>query len=95
MERKDSIVVLKGIGTKIQSLFQKLNIVTIADLLQHFPRTYMRMGETIGISMLRINEIAAVKGRVKRTELVRTRGAKTALQAYVADNSGRKSDYDW
>ena len=89
MERKDSIVVLKGIGTKIQSLFQKLNIVTIADLLQHFPRTYMRMGETIGISMLRINEIAAVKGRVKRTELVRTRGGKTALQAYVADDSGR------
>lgn len=89
MERRDSIVVLKGIGTKIQSLFQKLNIVTIADLLQHFPRTYMRMGETIGISMLRINEIAAVKGRVKRTELVRTRGGKTALQAYVADDSGR------
>lgn len=40
MQLEDSVVLLKGIGGKTQQLFEKLGIVTIQDLLFHFPSRY-------------------------------------------------------
>lgn len=95
MKKYDDITKVKGIGTKIQSLFHKLNIYETDDLIHHFPRTYVRMGEPVELSSVSLNETAAVKGRVKRTELVRTRGGKLIFHAYVADVQGRILICSW
>ena len=39
-EIKNSISALSGIGTKTAELFARLNIFTVGDLLQFYPRTY-------------------------------------------------------
>lgn len=95
MKKQDEILKVKGIGAKTQSLFHKLNIYKVDELVHHFPRTYLRMGEAVELSSVKLNETAAVKGRVRRTELVRTRGGKLIFNAYVTDEQERILVCSW
>lgn len=95
MKKRDEIIMLKGIGTKLQSLFHKLNIHTVDDLIGHYPRAYIRMGEPMELSAIKPGENVAVQGIVKRTELVRARGGKTVFHAYVSDRNGRILICSW
>ena len=50
MELKDSITTIKGVGDKTSSVFARLGIYTVQDLLLYYPRTFtialrMRVGE--------------------------------------------------
>ena len=40
MRERDSIRNIKGVGQKAESLYAKLGIYTIGDLLTHYPRQY-------------------------------------------------------
>ncbi|MCH5268272.1 MAG: ATP-dependent DNA helicase RecG [Lachnospiraceae bacterium] len=40
MKETDSIRCVKGIGEKVQSCYARLGIVTVGDLLKHYPRSY-------------------------------------------------------
>ena len=40
MRERDSIRNIKGVGQKAESLYAKLGIYTIGDLLAHYPRQY-------------------------------------------------------
>lgn len=95
MKKQDEILKVKGIGAKTQSLFHKLNIYKVDELVHHFPRTYLRMGEAVELSSVKLNETTAVKGRVRRTELVRTRGGKLIFNAYVTDEQERILVCSW
>lgn len=55
---------LKGIGEKTEKLFQKLNIHTIEDLLQYYPRGYDIYEEPEKISALSVGRTGAVLGAV-------------------------------
>lgn len=50
MEQKDSISVIKGIGDKTQKLFGKLNVFTVGDLVEFYPKNYDEYEEIIPIS---------------------------------------------
>lgn len=49
MNVNDSISIIKGIGEKTQKLFAKLNIVTIEDLIEYYPRNYDEYEEIIPV----------------------------------------------
>lgn len=62
MNFNTSMKELKGIGDKNGALFHKLNIDTIGDLLQRFPRAYESYKEPVSLNAAAAMERAAVKG---------------------------------
>lgn len=59
-----SIESLKGIGEKTAGLFHKLNIYTIRDLVQAYPRDYDVFEEISPISAIRSGERVIIKGQL-------------------------------
>lgn len=75
MNMNTSIRELKGIGEKNGALFHKLNIDTIGDLLNHFPRAYESYSAPVNLMQAMESEKAAVKGIVATNPtLSRTKG---------------------
>lgn len=66
MKLEDSIVSLKGIGGKTQQLFEKLEIVTIQDLLNHFPSRYEYYDAPMTIEKAALEDVGIVQVRVIR-----------------------------
>ena len=52
MKYSDDIITLKGIGEKTATLFYKLGVNTIEDLLNHFPRDYESFGKPIKVKKI-------------------------------------------
>ncbi len=85
----DDIINVKGIGPKSQSLFYSLGIRTVRDLLFHFPRGYVSMGELQDVDSIRVDDVNAVYGQIKRIELLRIRKNQSIVNAYVSDKNDR------
>lgn len=62
MELSDSILKIKGIGEKAEKNFAKLNIYTVGDLLEHYPKNYDVYQPICPIRDLTEGEIQAVEG---------------------------------
>lgn len=58
---QDSISTLKGIGDKTAKLFLKVNIQTIDDLVNYYPRCYLTYDIPVLVDELNVGERAAVK----------------------------------
>jgi ATP-dependent DNA helicase RecG len=73
-----------------KSALKKLGILTISDLLYHFPNRYGDTSETRNISSLKKGEAAVVFGKI--TGLKTSKGFKSRIamaDGYVEDESGR------
>lgn len=64
MRLTDSIDELKGIGDKTKALYRKLKINTIEDLLEHYPRTYLKYDEPVDIAEAPVGERVAIRATV-------------------------------
>ena len=64
MRLTDSIDELKGIGDKTKALYRKLKINTIEDLLEHYPRTYLKYDEPADIAEAPVGERVAIRATV-------------------------------
>ncbi len=64
MRLTDSIDELKGIGDKTKVLYRKLKINTIEDLLEHYPRTYLKYDEPVDIAEAPVGERVAIRATV-------------------------------
>lgn len=53
MDANAGIITVKGIGEKTEKLFRKLGIVTVQDLLEHYPRGYEEFNRPIPIEAVR------------------------------------------
>lgn len=71
MKRNTSIMEIKGIGEKTASLFHKLNIYTVGDVLLNYPRTYIQFPELKHADEVTEGETAAVLGRVLTSPVVK------------------------
>lgn len=88
MEDGTSILELKGIGEKTQKLFAKVNIVTVGDLLHHYPRDYETFREPEPIAKLKAGEVCTIQATVCGTINVKKVRSLTILNALVQDASG-------
>lgn len=61
---KNEIKSLRGISDKRSALYKKLGILTVRDLIYHFPRGYVDYSRTIKISEAEPGEICTVKAKV-------------------------------
>ncbi len=86
----DPITILKGIGAAKAKQFANLNIVTLRDLICHFPRGYEDRTKIVPIEKLEVDTPACFRGMVMnspRTNHIRKGLDLTKVQ--VADHTGR------
>ncbi len=78
-----SVTALKGIGEKTAALFAKLNIGTLEDLVQYYPRTYERFDPPVAAGQLEEGRVQAAMlqvganvsvTRVKHLQIIRASG---------------------
>ena len=86
----DPITILRGIGPAKAKQFANLNIVTLGDLICHFPRGYEDRTKLCPIAQLEVDQPACFRAMVMntpRTSHIRKGLDLTRIQ--VADHSGR------
>lgn len=85
----EDIKKIKGIGDKTAALFQKLNICTVEDLLNYYPRTYVSYEEPRLISQSKLDTMVALK--ISLTSDYNAKKFKSIVvgTVYGRDSSGR------
>lgn len=88
MNKELLIIQLKGVGEKTSSLFQKMGIFTVEDLISYYPRDYDVYKEPILIDQIKSEEVAAVQGTMLRNlEIKRVRNLQI-VAGILQDESG-------
>ena len=78
---------LKGVGPKRAELYNKLGVSTVADLLCHYPRSYMDFSSPVSINNALLDENNIIKGRiVKKLPVARIRKGMTIYKAIMTDD---------
>lgn len=88
VKETDSILKIKGIGEKAQQKFQKLDIYTVGDLLEHYPRTYDVYKPLCSIRDLVEGEVSAIEGVLDSLpKMQKVRNLKI-LNCSISDGTG-------
>lgn len=88
MKWEDSIRCIKGIGEKAEACYNKINIWNVADLLEHFPRTYDEFSPIQPIASLEEGMVAAIEGSLIKRPQIKGKGRLKILSVSLRDNSG-------
>lgn len=88
MEKDSLIINLKGVGEKTKSLFQKMGIVTIEDLIHYYPRDYDVYKTPVLINQLKGDEIVAVQGTILKNIQIKRVHSLQIVTTMLRDESG-------
>ena len=88
-ELEQSTTVVKGIGGKLAGILENLDLYTVGDLLNNFPRDYQNYTEFRCIRDLVPNEVVTVIGTVKRSNVVVGKNNRRDLLIDVEDGTGK------
>ncbi len=81
-----SIRELKGVGDRRAALYQKLGVVTLGDLVRHYPRAYEDWSRIVPISQAMPGELCCVRGWVATPPMEhRVRKGMTLYRFRVSD----------
>ncbi len=89
MDKYSSLTCIKGIGEKTEKNFNKLEIFTVGDLLEYYPRTYDRYGDIVRIKDLSVGEVAVISVTLCKKPVLKRFSGKSITIALVEDNTGR------
>ena len=87
MQLEDSVKTVKGVGDKMMTLLEKLNIFTVRDLIRHYPTDYDNFEMPVQINSVSEGQIVTVEGAVSRVT-TRPTARKKVITCYVSDPSG-------
>src|SRR3989344_270358 len=79
---------LPGIGSYYANRLKKLNLITLEDLIYHFPFRYDDFSQIQKIDNLTQGEKITVQGVIWQIKNIRTRTGKFLTNAQVSDESG-------
>ncbi len=79
---------LKQVGTRRSSLYQRLGIATVRDLLYHFPKRHEDRRAFLPIAQLQSGQKATVRGLISSVSMFRAKTGTVILQVVVKDASG-------
>ena len=88
MQRSDSVREIKGVGEKAEKCLNKLNIYTVEDLLEHYPRSYDEFKPICPIASLQEGEVVAVEGSLSARPQMKIQGRLKILTIVLQDESG-------
>jgi len=84
---------LPGVGPNRAATFERLGLVTIEDLLRHYPRAYLDARTFVPIARLTPGPLLTVTGTVTSAAAMRTRGGRTDFAVTVNDGTGALGCY--
>lgn len=85
----NEIKYLKGVGPKMSELLKKININTIKDLVEYYPRIYEDRTKVYNINELRVGENCLFIGTVcDKIQVKRIRKNLAIYSTFVADDTG-------
>ena len=82
------VMYIKGVGSKISYLLNKLGIYTANDLLYYFPRKHIDYSTRTKIRDLQIGEDTTIFGRIKSVEAFTTKNNLGVIKVKISDGSG-------
>lgn len=82
------VTVLGGVGPRKADALAEMGILSVLDLLTHYPRRYIDRSRQVAVRDLVVGQEAMVLGHVKRVSSRRTRNAKTLVEVDLFDGSG-------
>ena len=85
---QEPITKLKGIGEKSGSLFKKLGVETVEELLHYYPRAYDAYEAPVPVGQVREGSVAAVSGQLLKTASVRRFKNIQVIVTTVKDMTG-------
>ena len=88
MNEKSSIHELKGIGDKTESLFHKIGVESIGDLLRYFPRGYDVYEKPVPIAELEMGKVYTISGVIQGRVQLAGRPNMQILSVNIKDDSG-------
>lgn len=88
MQQSDSVRTIKGVGEKAEQCLNKLNIFTVADLLEHYPRNYDEFKPIRPIASVEEGEVAAIEGSLLGRPQMKIHGRLKILTVTLQDESG-------
>ena len=88
MKIQDSIIKIKGIGEKAEKNFQRMDIYTVGDLLEHYPRGYDVYKDICPIRDLQEGEVSAIEGVLANTPKIKQVRNLKILSCIIQDGSG-------
>ena len=96
MKLTSSITSIKGIGEKTAQTFEKLNIVTVEDVLFHFPRNYFRYPEAIIVEEITSlqESMIAIRAVVKKSPVSRN-GRNMNITTLTIGEAPKKLELVW
>lgn len=89
--QEHSLRELKGIGEKTERLFRKLNIDSIEDLLQYYPRNYDIYEPPVSIEQIRQGKVQTVDGVIVRNVSIRNVRNLSIVTTTIAGEGGQLS----
>jgi ATP-dependent DNA helicase RecG len=90
-----SVQFLKGVGPARADLLHKLGIVTVADLLFHFPRSYDDLSDIREIGELSAGELQTVQGEIVQIEGRSLNDGRCVVSIVLADSGGKCLEGVW
>ncbi len=88
MEQNTSIIRIKGVGEKAQALFARIGVVTVGDLLAHYPRDYETFELPVPVAQALPGETCAIYAAVSGIPNQKKVRNLTILNVNVGDVSG-------
>lgn len=88
MRLSDSVTAVKGIGEKLAQNLQKLNIVTVEDLLNHTPSRYLLFEAPVPARQVQADTQMAVEGVFSVVPAVIRRNGRIIVSCRFRDPSG-------
>lgn len=89
MNRESSLTLIKGIGEKTRSVYEKAGIRNVGDLLSYYPRTYRKYEQIREIAEVRAEETVSVLGVLERELSVQYIKRLQMVSGILTDGSGR------
>lgn len=87
MRLNNKISDINGIGIKKEILFNKLNIFTIQDLIEYFPRDYQDRTEVLELVELEIGQTATIKATIQSEPEILRFGNKIVAKLKITDKT--------
>lgn len=88
MRGQDAVSVLKGVGEQREKRLHRLGIVTVEDLLTHYPREYKDRSEILKIADLPPDEPATFLAQIKEEGQNSRHGRLVYTRMKVYDETG-------
>jgi len=80
---------IRGVNPKFLPKFQKLGIITVRDILWHFPTRYEDFSKIYKVAELEAGQMATVQGTVKKVSMRRSwRRNMYITEAHIEDETG-------